>query len=457
MTIVNIPEGTDLNNGLPQEPIVPATDFTPFPDDVFECLPPLLAKACDSFKGQEEKELFLTGALGVLSGMMPHVQGMYFGRQVFPNLYCFIIGKYGTGKGALVWARDLGEATDNYREQQAKESFKAYHEAQLHYQRQQKLYDKGKLQTAPEAPVPPKHLKLYLPANSTKTAVMQLLMENDGRGIMFETEGDTLADMLRQDYGNFSDVLRKAFHHEPVSYYRRADNEDVKINHPSLSVVLSGTEDQLRKLIPSIDNGLFSRFCFYVLQSDAPFNNPFSTETAELGYYFGVLSDAFLRMYKKLEARTEPVQFVLQPHQQALFVSMFAKMKTELRHVGNDLDGTVNRLGLIAYRIAMVLTVIRFSTASNIDTLTCTDADFNNAMLIAEHLLNYSMHVYETLTVKQPLVLAQDEKQEKIAECCRQYKMGMVLRAISLNLLGSERNSSTILNWIKRYCPNIRA
>src|SRR5690606_30104441 len=144
------------------------------------------------------------------------------------------------------------------------------------YNRQMALYNKGKLPAPPPMPTPAGHTKLYLPANSTKTAMMQLLMENNGRGIIFETEGDTLADMLRQDYGNFSDVLRKAYHHESVSFFRRANNEDVFIEHPQLSVVLSGTQDQLHRLIPTIENGLFSRFCFYILDQRQGFKDPFA-------------------------------------------------------------------------------------------------------------------------------------------------------------------------------------
>lgn len=455
---VNIPDGTDLNNGLPPEPPTSSLpDLPPFPEDIFECLPPLLRCACDKLEKQTDKEVFLIGALGVLSGMMPNVQGMYFGRQVHPNLYCFVVGSYGTGKGALLWAKDLGEATENHRQALAKQSLKDHHDAQLKYLKQQKLYDKGKAQNPPEAPPLPRHLKLFLPANSTKTAVMQLLMENEGRGIVFETEGDTLADMLRQDYGNFSDVLRKAFHHEPISYYRRANNEDVKINRPALSVVLSGTEDQLRRLIPSIDNGLFSRFCFYFLQSDAPFLNPFDAKTSELSWYFNSLSDRYMQLYKRLEARTEPVQFVLQPHQQALFVSLFDKCKTELRHVGTDLDGTANRLGLICYRIAMILTIVRFADNKDADSFSCTDIDFNNASLIAEHLLHYSLHVYELLNAPKPLVFTNAEKTEKIAECCRNYGLGVSLRKISIHLFGSDKNSSTILKWVNKYCKNMRA
>lgn len=459
---LHIPDGYDMNDGVPPAaPPPPVSEFAPFPDDIFENLPPHLALACRQFARQEEKELFLVGALGVISGMLPHVQGMYFGRMVGANLYCFIMGRYGTGKGALLWARDLGEAVEAHREAQAKEGFAKHTEEMLHYHRQLKLYDKGKLPAPPEMPKPPRHLKLYLPANSTKTAVMQLLMENDGRGIMFETEGDTLADMLRQDYGNFSDVLRKAFHHEPVSYYRRANNEDVKINYPALSVVLSGTQDQLHKLIPAAENGLFSRFCFYVLQSSAPFYNPFDESKTEHSYYFGVLAAHFLALYMRLEARTEPVLFALRPEQQAAFVTQFDKYKTELRHLGDDLDGTANRLGLICYRIAMVLTAVRFGGSVQLDTLTCITADFENACLIVEQLLKHSLYVYEGLESKKALVpksvsatmlTRNAEKEERIKETCMCYNAGMVYEDIALRVLGKATGVSTVYRWVRDFC-----
>jgi len=80
---------------------------------------------------------------------------------------------------------------------------------------------------------------LYIPANNSKSGIYQLLEENDDKGIMFESEGDTLADAIKQDYGSFSDTLRKAFHHENLDLFRRGNEELIEINKPELSVVLS--------------------------------------------------------------------------------------------------------------------------------------------------------------------------------------------------------------------------
>ncbi|MCB0699503.1 MAG: DUF3987 domain-containing protein [Chitinophagales bacterium] len=435
------------------------SDFPPMSEDIFTELPPLLHAACDRLADDEERETFLVGAIGVLSGMLPNVKGRYMSREVSPNLYVFVMGKYGTGKGALLWAKDMGEATDAHRVQQSRLAGDKFTEEEAQYHRQMRLYDKGKLQEPPQAPRPPKHMKLYLPANSTKTALMQLLMENNGRGIIFETEGDTLADMLKQDYGNFSDVLRKAFHHEPVSYFRRANNEDVKISAPALSVVLSGTEDQLRRLIPSIENGLFSRFLFYSLRGNAEFKNPFGTEGGDTAYYFARLGERLKDMYQRLDARDTPLWFAMQPQQEQDFVQQYSELKQEIhQHISHDLQGTINRLAIINFRIAMILTAIRYIDAQD-GTLTCTETDYRNAIAITRHLLQYSLHVYETLQTRhghnQLAPIA--NKQAQISECCRQFKLGRSFRVIAESVLGDKNKFSTIYNWTKRYCDKMRA
>ena len=78
---------------------------------------------------------------------------------------------------------------------------------------------------------------------------MKILGDNDGIGLLFESEGDTLSQTLKSDYGNYSDVLRKAFHHELVSLSRRKDREYCEVSNPRVSVALAGTPEQVRKLM----------------------------------------------------------------------------------------------------------------------------------------------------------------------------------------------------------------
>src|SRR5690606_1520461 len=126
-----------------------------------------------------------------------------------------------------------------------------------------------------DKPAKPQEKMLLLPANSSATGVFQLLADNDGRGLIFETEGDTLSNIFKSDYGNYSDGFRKAFHHETISYYRRTDREYVDLMAPCLSTVLAGTPGQVHGLIPSSENGLFSRFLFYHMELEAVWKDTF--------------------------------------------------------------------------------------------------------------------------------------------------------------------------------------
>ena len=146
-----------------------------------------------------------------------------------------------------------------------------------------------------------------------------------------------VANTLQHEWGNFSDILRKAFQHEGASLFRRKDNEYIEIETPHLAIVLSGTPKQVRtlwrtpssmngailvifyekpfegaslfrrkdneyieietphlaivlsgtpkqvrNLIPDVENGLFSRFLYYAFEDFSDFINPFVSHKNEV-------------------------------------------------------------------------------------------------------------------------------------------------------------------------------
>ena len=146
-------------------------------------------------------------------------------------------------------------------------------------------------------PIKPLEKMLIIPANNSATGVFQLLSENEGSGLLFETEGDTLACAFKSDYSNYSDGLRKAFHHEATTYYRRTDHELVEILSTRISVVMSGTNGQVATLIPSAENGLFSRYMFYHMNIQLVWKNVFAKSNRGLEAYFDSLGQEFLPLY----------------------------------------------------------------------------------------------------------------------------------------------------------------
>ena len=216
---------------------------------------------------------------------------------------------------------------------------------------------------------------------------------------MFETEGVTLANTFGSDYGNYSDGFRKAFHHEAISYIRRKDKEYVSIKSPCLSTLLTGTPQQVRSLIKDAENGLFSRFIFYFLDLRLVWNDVFSTHAdTTLDEHFQRLGQEFHDFHTILE-KSNDIHFSLTPSQAGDFNERFSAWQTEYSdRCGDEFVASVRRLGLITFRLAMILSVIRIMEDGIIeDGLTCLDTDYQSAMTMASVILRHNAHVFFTL------------------------------------------------------------
>lgn len=78
----------------------------------------------------------------------------------------------------------------------------------------------------------------FIPGNTSASGTYEILHCNDGHGFMIETEGDTLSNIFKTEYGNYSEMLRKAFQNEAISMFRRTDREHREVMSPKLAVLL---------------------------------------------------------------------------------------------------------------------------------------------------------------------------------------------------------------------------
>lgn len=376
-----------------------------FSQDIQQSLPTMLAQIITHTHTHEEADLLLLGALTVFSACLPNVYGIYGGREVFPNLFVFITAQASAGKGRLTLCRHLVQPIH--------ERLKQLYAAELEeYKRLQKEYAEDK--HCNEPPQEPPIRTLFIPANSSATSVYQVLNDNKGVGLIFETEGDTLANTFKSDYGNFSDGFRKAFHHEMISYTRRKDREFVELARPRLSALLSGTPRQILSLIPDAENGLFSRFIFYYMNVRLEWRDVFADNEEALDGYFEQLGKQFYLLYNTLQS-VQSIRFVLTPAQQMEFNKFFGQVQTKYANLfGLDIVASVRRLGLITFRIAMILSTLRIDDIGHFTTtITCVDDDFKSALTIAETLLKHTAKVFgmlpttESTTTNAPTVIKQ--------------------------------------------------
>lgn len=380
-------EMREKSKSVEQDECLPT--FTP---QIHQNLPDFLRKIIDVADSPEDGDILLLGTLTVLSACLPQIEGIYNKRPVSPNLFLFVTARASSGKGRLTLCRYLIEPIH--------ERLREINEAEMmDYKQKMQMYNASKNKGSMEKPEQPPLRMLFIPANSSATAVYQVLGENDGQGIMFETEGDTLANTFASDYGNYSDGFRKAFHHETISYVRRKDREYVNLKHPKLSALLTGTPKQVSSLITDAENGLFSRFIFYYLSTKVMWQNVFEQSgDRTLDEQFRALGEEF-HDFHTLLADYGKIRFHLTPEQQMRFNAFFEQAQVQyMDELGEDIIASVRRLGLITYRIAMIMSALRIMEDGCFeDNIICRDIDFETSLIISDALLHHTTKVFEEL------------------------------------------------------------
>ncbi len=383
-------------NEEPADDLIKSTPF--IPKSVYENLPPTLFECCKVFADLRERDVFLTGALAILSGCLPNVSGEYSGSLVYPNLFSFILAPAASGKGALKFAKVLANkyhAKTLDKSVQDKKEYEAKIAASKNRSKKINPTLIGGLLKQPKFKV------VYIPANTSNAKVIQHLEHNGGNGIICETEADTLGLTFKNEWGSYSDMLRKSFHHETISISRKADSEFVEVNEPKLSVALSGTPKQVFSIINSAEDGLFSRFIFYVFKTDSiwldpsPNGNPVNLTT-----FFEKQSQHVLKMVEFFEA--DEMKLNLTDDQ---WEELNAEFKTFLEQVNifvsEDALSVVKRLGLILYRFCMIFSAIRkFETKSHSKEVDCSDVDFKTALTLIKVYLEHSIIMFNNLPKK---------------------------------------------------------
>jgi hypothetical protein len=418
---INITDKLDLNNLADTDTSETDTGDTSghFSEEVYKDLPAVIRSGTERLT-TTDKEVFFVGSLAVLSSLLPNIQAVYDGSRIEANLYLFLYGNYGGGKGALKYCSKLAAPVHKYLKELPAE------------------VDPDTGQTSAK--------KLhYLPANSSKSGLIELLATN-GRGLIFETEADSLTDILKQDYGNFSDILRQAYHHETIRFYRRLNKEFFEIEEPKLSVLLSGTPGQLKKLVPGVESGLFSRFLYFGLEADHQFKNVFDTSGGDLQSHFNEIGAQILPLYTWLTQLPEPYIFRLQTDQEAEFLAYFQDLKNTLIDTyGDSLAGSVNRFAIQFFRIAMILTTIRAYADSELrPVLYCYDIDFKNAQKIMEVFIYNALQIFDSLAAQNLDSLPQN-KQQFFAELPEEFTTDQAIKK-GLELKFSER---TVTNYLQ--------
>ncbi len=376
-------------------------------DEIYSNLPEIIKQLTSPFSGRE-RDIVLLSSITVLSACLPNIYGIYDSNRLTPHLFLMITAPAASGKGVMGKSKKLIEKIHD--------TIIRNSLVEMERCRKEQKSNKKEKYNCPDLDIK------ILPGNVSSSKIYKHIQNNIHGLLIFETEADTISNMLKQDWGNFSDVLRKAFHHETISISREIDDKFFEIKNPKLSLVLSGTPGQIAPLISSKENGLFSRFIFYYF-NEASYWKDVSPEgeRLDINFLFDSVGDSIFELYNKLIIRQVPIQVKLTKGQwKKLNETMGLAVNSLIQIENTDLLPTIKRYGVIMFRFCMVLTLIRIQDLDIIeDEIYCDDDDFNASIEIIKITINHSITVsnlfnnstnIQQLNMRESILLSQLNK-----------------------------------------------
>ena len=405
------PEAADEETCRGSEPLTPLPCF-----DNRTLWPAPLNEITAHGTTRAQQDIMLLGAVTVLGASMnSHVRCAYGGKMISPSLQTFIVALPASGKGVLSLVRLLVEPIhDEIRLHTA--------EAMKQYRKEKGAYDSlGKERSQATPPALPPDRMFLISGNNTGTGILQNIMDSEGIGLICESEADTISTAIGSEHGHWSDTMRKAFDHDRLSYNRRTDREYREVKRSYLSVLLSGTPAQVKPLIPTAENGLFSRQLFYYMPAIHKWQNQFDRQDTDLETVFTGLGMQWREQLKRITAGGL-FTLRLTPEQKELFNNLFANLfiRSHLAN-GSEMASSVARLAINICRIMQVVAMLRVLESDDIarsphltpdkdisgDNLkdgiitrwdmTILPADFNSVLELTESLYRHATHILSFL------------------------------------------------------------
>ena len=358
-----------------------------------ESLPAMIQPLMSLAQSDSERDILLMSLLTAAGSCMPNIYCRYgiAAKRYYPNLQLFIVGSAACGKGIANLALEL---------------VKPIHDA----------------------------TPLIIPGDATYPAFYQTLAKQHGRGYIHESEGSVITDIWRSSTANYNTALRKAAEHETIS--RARCKEHSTIENPQLSMVLTGTFSQYRALVPSIENGYFSRLLTLIVDDVQPFSEQYVQPVESSQSVLTTAAEQLYHLYQKL-LFSKPREFSLTPEQrERLGLHLKNAYPTLIRMLGEDFHSVVLRMAVHIERIAMILSAMRMGTSEfNSDAIkkviVCRDEDYQIAEMIGNKLILHMAQAYQmikgTEKIVAPTIKPLDQKQILLSLLPEEFESKMLV------------------------------
>jgi len=298
---------------------------------IIQRLPQLLQDilVVDQNSNEFQKKLQLISSVTSIGSVLPKFQCVNRNQKLMsPNIYAVILGEPGSGKSKI----DVGMTIMTKTEGVIKQTVST---------------------TMLEPGLPTKCV--IIPSNTSRQRLIQHLYVNGSYSpnLLYSTELDNMKSTLKDDNTGFSEELRKAFEHETINYSIKTGNLTYTIDHPNLSLLVSGTLDQVLGYL-NVENGLFSRALICYSSEKAEFKDQKAEDQDKpLQQEYAKYADDVLKIYNRYNT-PKTAKF----SQQGLnLIKTYGEEALEVgnKYFGSSGSGVAFRLAAMVQRMALIL------------------------------------------------------------------------------------------------------
>ena len=318
----------------------------------------------------EEQDIILMATLAAASACVPNLYFTYgpTGKKYYANLQCFILAAAASGKGIANQALEMARVIDE-------------------------------------------QYPMLIAGDSTLAAFYKALEAQDGCGYLHESEGSVITDIWKAGAANYNTALRKAAEHEPISRNRVKGASEIK--NPKLSMLLTGTFGQYKALVPSVENGYFSRLLTVVIKGTNPFDKRYVSAKGGQSAVPKIVGNRLLRTYETLMNAGEREWSLTDAQKERLGEHLETEYGTLIGLLGDNFHSAVIRMAVQIERIAMILTAMRSESGESYSPETeersrivsgttnkaflCCDEDYETAEMIGNKLLLHMAAAYRMI------------------------------------------------------------
>jgi len=296
----------------------------------------------------EEQDIILMATLAAASACVPNLYFRYgpTGKKYYANLQCFILAAAASGKGIANQALEMVRVVDE-------------------------------------------QYPMLVAGDSTLAAFYKALEEQGGVGYMHESEGSVITDIWKTSAANYNTALRKAAEHEPISRNRVKGASEIK--NPRLSMLLTGTFGQYKALVPSVENGYFSRLLTVVIRGTNGFDKRYVRSKGGQSAIPKIVGQRLLRTYEQLTQSQETEWSLTESQKERLGEHLETEYATLIGLLGDNFHSAVIRMAVQIERIALILSAMRGNFSE------CADKDYESAEMIGNKMLLHMAAAYRMI------------------------------------------------------------